>query len=125
MNAQLALVLFDTHHLFPTGIIPSRYKAGKHFALGVFYDNSLALRHNGKANYCTLPVYITSYEDHRGRFVMESLPGIFDLEWDKQYILGDDDVLAWFADHRPDTDITPILIHFGKMDAPTGAVSPR
>lgn len=124
MSAQFVAVIYRSEDLCVLGSAPKRFQNGQRFALGVFYDNKLVTRQAGSTIYCALPVYIPAHEDQMGRFVLDTLPGIFDLAWDREYILGDDAVLAWCEEHRPELDISPILIHFGKMDAPTGSLMP-
>lgn len=117
---QLALVQYDELLPGANAFNPGRYY-GWHVALGSVQGSQLSEMQIGVNRYCALPVFCHQViSDDRGGLIYSDVRAQFALDWRKTYIFGDDAVLIWMEENRPEFDMTPLMIDLGKIKAPEG-----
>jgi len=121
---QLALIVYDEPTLAHSFTISSKH-SGPRFALGILTGSKLVASQLGNIVTCVLSVSQMCFENPQGKVVMQSHDEAFKLDWRATYIFGDDDVMLWMDEHRPNVDLTPVFIAYGKMEAPVGHIDAK
>ncbi len=119
-QGQLVLVAYEEILPGVSYFAPAAYRR-EHFAVGLLEGHEFSEMSFGSERYCRLPASFVAHDDYHGA-TLTTLEASFALDWRKEFVFGDDLVVIWLDECRPDFDPTAMLIDLGKLKPPEGVL---